>query len=209
MPSSNDLARLTKYHYKIDKYDKNIAKEKINNRLKGSGYELHKIKRGIAHYKHADGHNVISVKGTDIKNHKDIISDIKLGLGLSKYDNQFKSRRNSIKNIMKSNKGDTYLTGHSLGSSIITSSMSKSKSIRDNVKEAHGFNTGYSSIFNKELQSGMKPEDKKILKKKLTHHHIKGDIISKSLTDDAVGNVKQYESVSKNPIKNHSISSFE
>jgi hypothetical protein len=208
-PSTQDLAKLNRYHYKYDKYSNEDATRRINNKLKNSGYTLTKGKRGIAQYKHDSGFNVISVKGTDIKNHKDIISDVKLGLGMSKYDNQFKSRRNKIKDILKENKEDTYLTGHSLGASIITSSMSKSKSIRDNVKGVHNFNTGYSPMFNKELQKNLNTDDKKILNKKITHHHIKTDIISKSLTDNAVGKVKEYEKVSDNPITNHSISSFE
>jgi len=210
MVSTSNLAKLNKLHYKIDKYNKTEATERINNRLKGTGYKLHKIKRGIAQYKHDDGHNVISVKGTNIKNYKDIMSDISLGLGLSKYDSQFKSRRNKIKDILRENKGqENYLTGHSLGSSILTSSMVKSKSIRDNIKEAHGFNTGYSGLFNKELQKGLEGDEKKILKKKLTHHHTKGDILSHSLTDDAVGEVKIYNTEAKTPIKIHSLDNFE
>ena len=209
-PSTQDLARLNRYHYKYDKYSNEDASRRIQNKLKGSGYTLVRGKRGIAEYNHDSGFKVISVKGTDIKNHKDIISDVKLGLGMSKYDNQFKSRRNKIKDILKENKGqDSYLTGHSLGASIITSSMSKSKSIRDNVKGVHNFNTGYSAMFNKELKKDLNTEDKKILNKKITHHHRTDDIISKSLTDDAVGKVKQYEKVSDNPITNHSINHFE
>jgi hypothetical protein len=138
------------------------------------------------------------------------MSDIKLGLGLSKYDNQFKNRTNKIKNILRDTKGDVnYLTGHSLGSSIISSAMTKSKSIRDNIKEAHGFNTGYTGLFNKELKKYLTPNDKKVIKKKLTHHHIKGDVISKSLTDDSLGKVIEYDSDANNSLtQKHSLKSF-
>ena len=72
-PTPQDLARLNKLHYKYDKYSNEDATRKINNKLKNSGYTLTRGKRGIAQYKHDSGFNVISVKGTDIKNHKDII----------------------------------------------------------------------------------------------------------------------------------------
>jgi hypothetical protein len=212
MVSPKELAKLNKYHYKVDKYGKDEAIERINNKLKGSNYKLEKLSRGVAHYKHTDGHNVISVKGTDLKNKKDIFSDIRLGLGLSKYDRQFKNRQNKIKNILReTNKGDiNYLTGHSLGSSIITSAMTKSKSIRDNIKEAHGFNTGYTGLFNKELKKDLKPSDKKIIKKKLTHHHIKGDVISESLKDDSLGKVIEHDSPDSISLRQkHSLNSFQ
>jgi predicted alpha/beta-fold hydrolase len=97
----------------------------------------------------------VNVKGTDITNKKDILSDIKLGLGLSKHDKQFSSRRKQIKDHMKNEDPNSVtLVGHSLGGSIVTSAMAKSKSIRENVKSAEVFNTGYTKEFGKELSKG-------------------------------------------------------
>ena len=209
MPDSNDLAKLTQLHYLVDKHGKKKATKKINKKLDGTGYTVSKLKRGVANYKHEDGHNVISVKGTDIKQKKDLISDIKLGLGFSNSDKQFKQRRNDIKNIIKTNKGDNYLTGHSLGASISTSAMVKSKSIRDNIKKADVFNTGYTKSFHDELSGGLTKSDKKEIKQKLTHHKTKGDVISNALINQSIGEVKTYKQESKiNPLTNHSLESI-
>ncbi len=209
MPDSNDLAKLTQLHYLVDKHGKKKATKKINKKLEGSGYEVSKLKRGVANFKHNDGHNVISVKGTNVKEKKDLISDIKLGLGISKNDKQFKQRRNDIKNIIKTNDGDNYLTGHSLGGSIATSAMVKSKSIRDNVKKADVFNTGYTKSFHDEMTSDLKKSDKKELKEKLTHHRTRGDLISNALAKNSIGEVKTYKQESKtNPLANHSLESI-
>lgn len=209
MPTSNDLAKLTQMHYLVDKHGKKKATTKINKKLEGTGYEVTKLKRGVASFKHEDGHNVISVKGTDVKQKKDLMSDIKLGLGVSNKDKQFKHRRNDIKNIVKESEGDNYLTGHSLGSSIALSAMVKSKSIRDNVNQAHLFNTGYTKAFHDELSTGLKKTDKKELKEKVIHHRTHGDVLSNALKDNHIGEVKTYKQVSKiDPLSNHSLSSI-
>ena len=175
--------------------------------MEGTDYQLEKLKRGIAIYRHKDGSSVLNVKGTDIKNKKDILSDIKLGLGLSKHDKQFKSRKSQIKEYMKKEPSKSVtLTGHSLGGSIVTHSMAKSKSIRDNVKNAEVFNTGYTKEFNKELSQGLNKEDKATLKKKLVHNHTEGDLISSALTGrGTIGRVKKIKTDSANPLEKHSI----
>ena len=209
MPDSNDLAKLTQLHYLVDKHGKKKATKKINKKLDGTGYTVSKLKRGVANYKHEEGYNVISVKGTDVKQKKDLISDIKLGLGFSNSDKQFKKRRNNIKDIIKTNEGDNYLTGHSLGASVVTSAMVKSKSIRDNIKKADVFNTGYTKSFHDELSGGLTKSDKKELKNKLTHHKTKGDVISNALINQSIGEVKTYKQESKtNPLANHSLESI-
>ena len=207
--STADLARLSQLHYKVDKYGKTEAVKKINNRLADSDYKLESLKRGIALYRHKDGSSVLNSKGTNLANKKDIMSDIKLGLGLAKYDKQFQNRTKQIKNLLKKEPTKTVtLVGHSLGSSTITHAMAKSKSIRDNVKSAHGFNTGYTKLFNKELSSGLTPVDKSLLKKKMTHHHVVGDVISTGLTDrGTTGKVKKYD-VPGSIVDKHGLDSF-
>jgi hypothetical protein len=208
--STQELAKLSQIHYHVDKHDKPKATRKINKALEGSNYELQKLKRGIAMYKNkTDGSIVLNSKGTDIKNSKDIMSDIRLGLGLQKYDRQFKNRTKQIKNLLKTQPAGTVtLTGHSLGASTVSHAMAKSKSIRDNVKEARVFNTGYTKHFNKSLGEGLSTEDQKVLKDKLIHHHVVGDVISTSLLNrNTIGKVKK-SNYDGSLNEKHSLNSF-
>ena len=206
--TTQQLSKLSSYHYLVDKHGKEKAFDKINNRLKkdNSDYKLEKLKRGVAVYRHKDGDSVMNLKGTDIKNYKDIMSDIKLGLGLSKYDKQFQSRGKQIDNYLdKEKSGSVVLTGHSLGSSIITQHLSKSPSSLSKIKSAQLFNTGYTIPFHSELTTGIDKQHRKNMKKKITHHRIKGDIISNTLGNVSVGNVETYETDEGNK---HSLSHF-
>ena len=209
MATINDMAKLNSIHYLVDKHGTKKGISKINKKLEGTNYELDKLKRGVASFKNkTDGHHVITVKGTDITNKKDLISDIKLGLGFSKHDKQFKHRTNVIKNIYKETEGDKYLTGHSLGASVITSAMAKSKSIRDNTKKAVGFNTGYTKAFHDEISKDLSKDDKKELNQKVEHHHVLSDVISTGLTKQRIGKLKKYDVDSINPLKLHSLESI-
>jgi hypothetical protein len=210
MATTNDLAKLNSIHYLVDRHGTGKAGiKKVNKKLEGSGYELGKLKRGVATFKNTEnGANVITVKGTDIKNKKDLVSDIKLGLGFSGLDKQFKGRTKQIKQIYKETDGPKYITGHSLGSSIVTSALVKSKSIRDNTEKAELFNTGYTKAFHDELSKNLTKDDKKELNNKILHHHVKNDVISTSLTDKRIGKLKKYNNDSINPLNKHSLSSF-
>ena len=209
MPTET-YSKLSQLHYHVDKHGKKKATKKINKALEGTDYSLEKLKRGVAVYRHKDGSSLVNVKGTDITNKKDILSDIKLGLGLSKHDKQFSSRRKQIKEHMeKEDPNSVTLVGHSLGGSIVTSAMAKSKSIRDNVRSAEVFNTGYTKEFGKELSKGLKKEDKSLLKQKLIHNHTEGDVISTALTGSGtVGRVKKIKSDDVNPLKKHSLTNW-
>lgn len=203
--------KLTNLHYYVDMYDKDKATKKINKRLKGSGYELMKLKRGVAHYK-KDGEHILSVKGTNPTHYKDLLSDVSIGLGLTSKDQQFKKRQKDIKNIYKSipKEDKIDITGHSLGGSIATAVMTNSKSIRDRTNEAHLYNTGYTKQFHKSLKEGVDKETRRQLNDKITHHHIKGDVISSQLKNGAIGTVKQYEPPENTSLLHkHSLDSFE
>ena len=206
---TKDLAKLSQLHYKVDKYGKKKATKRINKKLEGTDYTLESLKRGVAIYRHKDGTSVLNSKGTDITNTKDLLSDIKLGLGLAKHDQQFKNRTKQIKSHLKKEPPESVtLIGHSLGGSTVTHAMAKSKSIRDNVKRAEVFNTGHTKLFNKELASGLKSDDKSLLKKKLTHHHVISDPISTSLTGrGTIGRVKKYEAEGS-ALEKHSLDNF-
>jgi len=195
-------ADLNKLHYKSQRRKDPDAF--MRKRLAGSDFELKSVKRGIAQFKHKDGSTHVAVKGTDPSNIKDLISDVKLGLGFGGTDKQFKRRRNQLKDIARETEGPLYLTGHSLGSSIVTKAMASSKGLRDKVTKADLYNTGYSPSFHKEVSQGLTPADKGQLKKKITHHHVKSDPLSAALTFGAVGKVKMYdgEGLDKHTIDN-------
>ena len=210
MPTKSQLAKLNKLHYKMSDGSEKDKKKAIKKADK-LGYEVASHKRGVAHFKskdEADRHNIITVKGTNPSFGKDLMSDIHLAIGKSSTDKQFKKRTNEIKKIYSGidEKEDKHLTGHSLGASIVTHSMAKSKSIRDNTKSAHAFNTGMTPAFNAELQKDLKKEDKKELKQKLVHHHVRGDPISAALTiGTQVGKVKTTKAKAASPhsLDNH------
>ena len=208
MASIDNMAKLNSIHYLVDKHgtgQKGV--KKINKKLDGTGYTLDKLKRGVASFK-GDGHTVVTVKGTDISNKQDILSDIKLGLGFSKHDKQFKDRQKMIKNIYKETDGDKYLTGHSLGGSVVSATLAKSKSIRDNTTKAAAFNSGYTKAFHDEINKGLTKEDNKDINKVLEQHHVKGDIISTGLTSKRVGVLKKYSAGGSNPIVKHGLDNF-
>ena len=199
---------LTRLHYSV-KTEKDPAAY-VREQLKGSDYELEKLNRGVAHYKRiSDGSHHVSIKGTDPSLFKDLVSDFKLGVGLGGTDKQFKRRTNQVKEIYRNNPdGDKYIVGHSLGGSIGTHMLAKSKGIRASTKQADFFNTGYSPAFHNELRSGLSKDDKKELKSKVTHHTILGDVVSSSLLQKAIGKVRPYKIKSGDLLKKHAVSSF-
>ena len=69
---------------------------------------------------------------------------------------------------------------------------------------------GFTKEFNKEISQGLKKEDKKILKDKMTHHHIENDVISQlHLTGKGtIGRVKKYKSEDASPLKKHSLENW-
>ena len=207
MPNVNEMAKLTQSHYSVDGKK---GKKKITKKADALGYDVVSVNRGVVHYKNRDdGSNVISVKGTDVSNMKDLVSDAKLGLGLSSSDKQFKQRRNEIKKIYRNSEGDNYLTSHSLGSSIALSSLAKSKSIRDNTKSSYGFNTGYTPAFHSEISKGLSKTDKKEIKGIHTNYHVSGDLVSTALIDKSLGEVQVVKAAKGSTILDkHSLENF-
>ena len=199
---------LLKLHYKFDNESnptKSIQKELLNTK-----YTLVKANRGVAHFKDTETNaNYISVRGTNPSKKKDLISDIKLALGMSSTDKQFTKRTNAIKDIYRNNTGDNHLIGHSLGGSVIQHALTKSPSILNKTKSANTYNIGMTNAFHKDTYEKLDKKSKKKFNNKVVHHRIKGDLISKSLLNDGFGGVVyDYESDSINPLKNHSLDNF-
>lgn len=191
---------LTNLHYSYEK-PKKVAKE-----AKKLGYTVESLDRGVAHFK-KDGQHVVSVKGTDPSNFKDLVSDFKIAVGLTNKDQQFKERRKQVKNIYKSIPTDhqVNLVGHSLGGSIATSMLVNSKSIRDKTDKADLYNTGYTKTLHRELKQNLSKEERQELNDKITHHRTDKDVVSQGLTSGSIGKVATYDSKSNNPLKNHTI----
>ena len=207
MPDQKQMAKLTQYTYLMDSKK---GKKKISSKADKLGYDVVSVNNGIVHYKNRlDNSNVVAVKGTNITNMKDLISDAKIGLGITSSDKQFKSRRNDIKNIYKNSDGDNYLTSHSLGTSIVLSSLAKSKSIRDNTKASYGYNAGYTPAFHDELSKGLSKTDKKEIKGIHTNYHVRGDLVSTHLTNDKLGDLKVIKAdKGATLLEKHSLSNF-
>jgi hypothetical protein len=210
--STSDYAYMSQLHYLVDKFDTEKATKKINNKLRKKGltdYEVKHLDRGVLQYKNTkDNSNVYSVKGTNPLNIKDLVSDFRLGLGFSKNDKQFQNRKNELKRLYRDNTGSNTMIGHSLGASITTNAMVRSKSLRDNTNKVVNFNTGYTSLFNAELNKNLNKQDKAELNKKITHNHTMLDVISESLNLGAIGKVKSKLLVTENPLSLHSLISY-
>lgn len=197
--------KLSNLHYLVDKGKVEKAKKKA---LK-MGYETKSIDRGVAHFQ-KDDHNVLSIKGTNPTNFRDLASDLKIGIGLTSKDKQFKERKKKVKKILKTipKEQSVNISGHSLGGSIATSMMAQSKSIRDKVDKVDNFNTGYTKAFHAEIKKDITPAVRKELNSKITHHVVSGDVISEPLRSGAVGAVKTYKGdKDASLLQRHSLSS--
>ena len=193
------MKELTNIHY----YEN---PKKIKKEAKKLGYELKSSTRGVAHYE-KDGKHVVSIKGTNPSNFKDLVSDFKIAVGLTNKDDQFKGRKKEVKKIYKTigNDDEINMVGHSLGGSIATSILSKSKSIRDRTNKADLYNTGYTKALHKELREDLSQEDRRQLNEKITHHRVENDVVSAGLKSGSIGKVMNHESNSNNPLVNHTL----
>mgnify|MGYP002640342438 CR=1 FL=1 len=200
---------LTDLHYLVDKGKRGKLKRKAG-RL---GYDVKSISRGVVHYQNqTTKDHVVSLKGTNPLNAKDLISDFKIAIGATNKDSQFKGRKKEIKKIYKnipSNQG-VDLTSHSLGGSIATSIMAKSKSIRDRTGKAHTYNAGYTRALHSELKKDLTPDDRAQLNDKLVHHRISSDVVSEGLKHGSIGKVKTYKAKpDATLLESHSLSAFD
>jgi hypothetical protein len=198
----NKLAQIASSHYLVDKHDRNTAKTKIAKRIDDTGFKLVSLHRGVATFDD-DNSRVISIKGTNPMNLKDLKSDIVLAAGLQENDPQFIERTKQVRAMLTKDKPVT-IVGHSLGGSIATHMLTKDKPIRDSIQDAVLFNTGYSKPFHDSLKVGLTREAYDTLKSKITHHHIKGDLISQALERKAIGTVVSHDT----DISPHGIENF-
>ena len=118
--------------------DERIAR--INEDIKDTGYVVDRknSNRNILTLRNeTEGKSVIAVRGTDTSGKKtgvDVMSDIQYALGISNHSNEYRKRRNNIKNSIKDSGDDkVILTGHSLGGGVIKHSVANSNQIRRRI----------------------------------------------------------------------------
>ena len=183
------LAKLSQLHYHVDSHTKPRAKVKIGKGAGQVGFALKELHRGVAHF-HGDGQNVIALKGTNPLHAADIKSDIGVLIGKATSDAQFLDREKQVLSILNRTPGDFIMTGHSLGGTIGTHLLATNDTIRDRVKEAHFFNTGYAPAYHKEIRGKVDKLVRAELKDDITHHVVKGDVLSNALLQGSVGSVE-------------------
>ena len=196
----NEKAKIANLHYLYADLPEEKAHKKASRRLSKFGYELDKKNTDKDVLTAKRGDNVhINYSGTNIRNPRDIISDVALGVGVQRLNPQFKERRQKTRNIMRQYGDDNSysLGGHSLGGSIALNTVGQSKSIRDRVKKVDVFNPGYTLPFHNSIKVD-KPI-KRELNEKVNIHRTKGDIVSAHANKEtAFGNLFEYKHKDKN-----------
>jgi hypothetical protein len=196
MPNMNEAAQIAKIHYRFQVGENRERQDKYAKRKLGRlGYELDSANTNKDVLTAKRGNNVhINYTGTNVNNPRDILSDVALGVGVQRSNQDFKSRRKQTRDIMRSygDDKDYSLGGHSLGGSHALNNMSQSKSIRDRVKSVHIFNPGYTLPFHNSIK--VNKETKKELDKKVNIHRVKSDIVSAHANKEtAFGNLFEYK----------------
>lgn len=207
MLSAKEAAKITSAHYNFDEWshDPKTMESKIKEELPKDFYINYGLSNRGVMVAERGNQRVISIKGTDPKNKSDLLSDLQLAMGLHKSNIQFRQRKNEIKNIMRRDPDKEYfLTGHSLGGSVITNALASSPSILRNVKKAYTFNSGGTPAFEAMLKP--RKENVTMINEKLEHHKTKADAIS--ATQSTYGETIFRKQKSRNPFTAHSITNF-
>ncbi len=192
----NEAAQIAKIHYR---YQVGIDKERqdkyAKRKLGRLGYKLDSANTNKDVLTATRDNNVhINYTGTNVNNPRDLLSDVALGVGVQRSNQDFNDRRKKTRDIMRQygDDKDYSLGGHSLGGSHALNNMSQSKSIRDRVKSVHVFNPGYTKPFHESIK--VDKATKKELDKKVNVHRVKGDVVSAHANKEtAFGNVFEYK----------------
>ena len=192
----NEAAQIAKIHYRYQVGENKIRQDEYAKRkLKRLGYELDSANTNKDVLTATRNNNVhINYTGTNVNNPRDLLSDVALGVGVQRSNQDFTNRRKKTRDIMRQygDDKDYSLGGHSLGGSHALNNMSQSKSIRDRVKSVHVFNPGYTKPFHESIK--VDKATKKELDKKVNVHRVKGDVVSAHANKEtAFGNVFEYK----------------
>ena len=196
-----DYALMATGTYRIgDKGNRDERVADTNALVKNTGFAVVDDKKytnnNMTTYKNEEtGELHVSHRGTHVggrRGLKDIRNDIAFGLGLTKLDPRFKRRTKATERVIKDLAPEKFtMSGHSLGAGSLQYSIANSKKIRKNLHSAHTFNGASNPVLNADLQVSAK--DKKELEDKVTHHRIKGDVVSAGFNVSVpFGKVKKY-----------------
>ena len=197
-----NYAKLSEATYTIG--DKGVSREdrvaSANKQVEGTGFSVLDDKKytnpNMTTYKNEETGEVhVAHRGTHVggrKGLKDVRNDIAFGLGLTKVDPRFKRRTKATERIIKDLQPEKFsLSGHSLGGGTVQHAIANSRKVRQNLNEAHTFNSAANPVLNNDLQVSKK--DKKELDNKVTHHRIRGDVVSAGFNASVpFGQVKKY-----------------
>lgn len=192
----SEAAEIAKIHYTYQVGENRERQDKYAKRkLKRLGYILDSENTNKDVLTATRNNNVhINYTGTNVNNPRDLLSDVALGVGVQRSNQDFNDRRKKTRDIMRQygDDKDYSLGGHSLGGSHALNNMSQSKSIRDRVKSVHVFNPGYTKPFHESIK--VDRDTKKQLDKKVNVHRVKGDVVSAHANKEtAFGNVFEYK----------------
>ena len=196
-----NYSKLSEGTYRIgDKGDRDQRVADPNALDKDTGFAVVDDKKytnnNMTTYKNEEtGEIHVSHRGTHVggrRGMKDIRNDIAFGLGLTKLDPRFKRRTKNTERVIKDLAPEKLtMSGHSLGGGSVQYAIANSKKIRKNLSEAHTFNSAANPILNNDLQVSKK--DKKELEDKVTHHRVRGDVVSAGFNASVpFGTVKKY-----------------
>jgi hypothetical protein len=197
-----NYAKLSEGTYRLGDKDASRAQRiaDTNEMVKGTGFTVVDDKKytnpNMTTYKNEEtGEIHVAHRGTHVggrKGLKDIRNDIAFGLGLTKVDPRFKRRTKATERVIKDLAPEKFtMSGHSLGGGTVQHAIANSRKVRQNLTEAHTFNAAANPILNADLQVSKK--DKKELDEKVTHHRVKGDVVSAGFNASVpFGKVKKY-----------------
>jgi hypothetical protein len=197
-----NYAKLSEGTYRLGDKDASRAQRiaDTNEMVKGTGFTVVDDKKytnpNMTTYKNEEtGEIHVAHRGTHVggrKGLKDIRNDIAFGLGLTKVDPRFKRRTKATERVIKDLAPEKFtMSGHSLGGGTVQHAIANSRKVRQNLTEAHTFNAAANPILNADLQVSKK--DKKELDDKVTHHRVKGDVVSAGFNASVpFGKVKKY-----------------
>tara|TARA_R110000787_G_scaffold234035_4_gene340920 strand:+ start:1463 stop:2164 length:702 start_codon:yes stop_codon:yes gene_type:complete len=231
--SEDLLPFLTQQTYKmVSKGSKKKRLAEIDEAVLGHGYRTvrNSSNRDMVTYENISDptKKVISHRGTDTsgkKTFKEIKGDVSLALGLQDHDPEFKKRTNRTKAIVKKHPDDSFkMSGHSFGGSTATHAITNSSMLRGRIDSVDTYNAGMTPLFTNALKHGAKV--KRDLKDRVTHHRVKGDIVSEGLRitkpvgrvmehkakedlpDSVFGALSEGQSISNTQGKIHSLENF-
>jgi hypothetical protein len=185
--------------------------ENVNKHVADLGYEVipQYSNRNITTYRKTDDPTNIHIahKGTQVSSKtgtKDILSDIKIALGLGNYSTQAIRRKNKSEKIVRELQPETLtMSGHSLAGQTLNYTLAKSKLVRDNLDFAHTFNAGSSPVGDN--IGKISDKARKELSNRVIHHRTKDDIVSKGLKLRGVpfGKLQEYKLKATDKEKEH------